>query len=318
MKSASTDQFAHSCEVFVNLRRGERLRCNCTRMATDEQSLLEKQIPLPALVEGLLFVADEPVTVVRLAQALEVNEDAVEAALNEISADGVNRGVRLQRKGDRVQLVTRPEAAAYIERFMGLENSGRLSQAALETLSIVAYRQPCTRAQIEVVRGVNCDSVLRNLLSKGLIEESGRLETVGHPFLYSTTFAFLQHFGLRSLNELPPLEPTQTPTLVEPDTVTAGASDAKVLPTELDVRRQEVNDAIGIIYQSHPQVAVERAIDRRVAGRRSARIPNHRVVGFLVDDGIHLAQLQDRGCEPGRRGIARGKKVIGASTRAPV
>ena len=204
-------------------------------MATDEQSLLEKQIPLPALVEGLLFVADEPVTVARLAQALEVDQDAVEAALNEISADGVNRGVRLQRKGDRVQLVTRPEAAAYIERFMGLENSGRLSQAALETLSIVAYRQPCTRAQIEVVRGVNCDSVLRNLLSKGLIEESGRQETVGHPFLYSTTFAFLQHFGLRSLNELPPLELRQTPTLVEPDTVTAGAPDAKVLPTELDV-----------------------------------------------------------------------------------
>ena len=203
-------------------------------MVTDEQSLLEKQIPLPALVEGLLFVADEPVTVARLAQALEVETDAVEAALNEISADGVNRGVRLQRKGDRVQLVTRPEAAAYIERFMGLENSGRLSQAALETLSIVAYRQPCTRAQIEVVRGVNCDSVLRNLLSKGLIEESGRQETVGHPFLYSTTFAFLQHFGLRSLDELPPLEPMQTPTLVEPDTVTASASDAKLSLTGSD------------------------------------------------------------------------------------
>jgi segregation and condensation protein B len=204
-------------------------------MATDEQSLLEKQTPLPALVEGLLFVADEPVTVARLAEALEVETDAVEAALNEISADGANRGVRLQRRGDRVQLVTRPEAAAYIERFMGLENSARLSQAALETLSIVAYRQPCTRAQIEVVRGVNCDSVLKNLLSKGLIEESGRLETVGHPFLYSTTFAFLQHFGLRSLDELPPLEPTQTPTLVEPDTVTAGASDAKMLPAESDM-----------------------------------------------------------------------------------
>ena len=204
-------------------------------MATDEQSLLEKQAPLPALVEGLLFVADEPVTVARLAEALEMETDAVEAALNEISADGANRGVRLQRRGDRVQLVTRPEAAAYIERFMGLENSGRLSQAALETLSIVAYRQPCTRAQIEVVRGVNCDSVLKNLLSKGLIEENGRLETVGHPFLYSTTFAFLQHFGLRSLDELPPLEPMQTPTLVEPATVTAGDSDAKILPAESDM-----------------------------------------------------------------------------------
>jgi segregation and condensation protein B len=203
-------------------------------MAINEQSLPEKQVPLAALVEGLLFVADEPVTVARLAKALEVETDAVEAALNEISADGANRGVRLQRKGDRVQLVTRPEAAAYIERFMGLESSGRLSQAALETLSIVAYRQPCTRAQIEVVRGVNCDSVLRNLLSKGLIEESGRQETVGHPFLYSTTFAFLQHFGLRSLDELPPLEPMQTPTLVEPDTVTASAPDASMLPPTSD------------------------------------------------------------------------------------
>ena len=203
-------------------------------MATDEQSLLEKQAPLAALVEGLLFVADEPVTVERLAQALEVETDAVEVALNEISADGANRGVRLQRRGERVQLVTRPEAAAYIERFMGLESSGRLSQAALETLSIIAYRQPCTRAQIEVVRGVNCDSVLRNLLSKGLIEESGRQETVGHPFIYSTTFAFLQHFGLRSLDELPPLEPMQTPTLVEPDTVTASAPDARILPAGPD------------------------------------------------------------------------------------
>jgi len=200
-------------------------------MATDEQSLLQ-QIPLAALVEGLLFVADEPVTMARLAEALEVETDAVEVALNAISADGANRGVRLQRRGDRVQLVTRPEAAAYIERFMGLETSGRLSQAALETLSIVAYRQPCTRAQIEAVRGVNCDSVLGNLLSKGLIEESGRLETVGHPFLYSTTFAFLQHFGLRSLDELPPLEPTQTPTLVEPDTITGSAPEARILPAK--------------------------------------------------------------------------------------
>jgi len=186
-------------------------------MTLDEQSLKEKQPSLPALVESLLFVADEPVEIERLAEALEVREDAVEAALQEMSADGANRGVRLQRKGDRVQLVTRPEAAAHVERFMGLDKSGRLSQAALETLSIIAYRQPCTRAQIEAVRGVNSDSVIANLLVKGLVEEVGRMDTVGHPFLYGTTFSFLQHFGLKSLDELPPLEPTQTPTLVEPE-----------------------------------------------------------------------------------------------------
>jgi len=185
-------------------------------MSLDEQSLKEEQLSLPALVESLLFVADEPVEIERLAEALQVPESAVEAALQEMSADGAQRGVRLQRKGERVQLVTRPEAAAPIERFMGLVKSGRLSQAALETLSIIAYRQPCTRALIEAVRGVNSDSVIANLLAKDLVEEVGRLDTVGHPFVYGTTFSFLQHFGLKSLDDLPPLEPTQTPTLVEP------------------------------------------------------------------------------------------------------
>lgn len=186
-------------------------------------------------MESLLFVADEPVEIERLAEALEVREDAIEAALQEMSADGAHRGVRLQRKGDRVQLVTRPEAAAHIERFMGLEKSGRLSQAALETLSIIAYRQPCTRAQIEAVRGVNSDSVIANLLTKGLVEEVGRMETVGHPFLYGTTFSFLQHFGLERLEDLPPLEPTQTPTLVEPETPALEATASiEAIPTSAD------------------------------------------------------------------------------------
>jgi segregation and condensation protein B len=157
-----------------------------------------------------------------------------------MSADGENRGVRLQRKGDKVQLVTRPETAAYVERFMGLEHTGRLSQAALETLAIIAYRQPCTRAQIEVVRGVNCDGVLSTLLTKGLIEEMGRLETVGHPFLYGTTFAFLQHFGLKGLGDLPPLEPTQTPTLVEPETTTADAPLPPESPSISDASREMI------------------------------------------------------------------------------
>jgi segregation and condensation protein B len=146
-----------------------------------------------------------------------VDMSAVEAALAELASDSLERGVRLQRKGQQVQLVTRPEAAGYVEKFLGLETSGKLSQAALETLSIIAYRQPCTRAQVELVRGVNCDGVLSTLLTKGLIEEAGRLDTVGHPFLYTTTFDFLRHFGLKSLDDLPPLEQTQAPTLVEPE-----------------------------------------------------------------------------------------------------
>ena len=114
--------------------------------------------------------------------------------------------MRLQRSGNRVQLVTAPELAPSVERFLGLEARARLSRAALETLAIIAYRQPITRPKIESIRGVGSDSVLRTLLSVGLIEEVGRAPTVGRPILYSTTFEFLQHFGLRSLEELPALD----------------------------------------------------------------------------------------------------------------
>ena len=125
------------------------------------------------------------------------------ADLREKYAD---RGVRLQRVGSRVQLVSAPESASYIERVLGLELHSRLSAAALEALTIVAYQQPVTRHQVEAVRGVNSDSVLRTLVGKGLIEELGRLDTVGRPILYGTTFEFLQFFGLSSLQELPDLE----------------------------------------------------------------------------------------------------------------
>jgi segregation and condensation protein B len=161
---------------------------------------------LPLLVESLLFVAGEPVTVAQLAQALAVVPDAVEAALEHLAAASGERGFRVQRLGDRVQLVSAPEAAAVIERFLGLEATTRLSNAALETLAIIAYRQPVTRAQIEAVRGVDSGGVVRALLARGLIAEAGRLETVGRPFLYATTEAFLRLFGLTSLHDLPPVE----------------------------------------------------------------------------------------------------------------
>ena len=120
------------------------------------------------------------------------------------------RGLCLQRIGNRVQLTTTPEAAPYVERFLGLEARTRLSRAALETLAIVVYRQPITRPEIESIRGVSSDSVLRTLLSVGLVEEIGRAPTVGRPILYGSTFEFLQHFGLSSLEELPPLDDSPT------------------------------------------------------------------------------------------------------------
>lgn len=159
-----------------------------------------------AQVEALLFVADEPTTVQRLAEVLERPRPVVEAALADLRQILRGRGIRLQRKGDRVQLVTAPELAPLVERFLGLEYSGRLSTAALETLAIVAYRQPITRAQIEAIRGVNCDGVLRTLLRRGLIQEVGRLEQVGRPIVYGTTMEFLQYFGLEDWRDLPPLD----------------------------------------------------------------------------------------------------------------
>jgi segregation and condensation protein B len=169
---------------------------------------------LPALVESLLFVAEEPVAVSRLGQTLGVTTEDVEAALTELAAtyqaDG-GRGIRVQRTGDRVQLVSASEAAPLIERFLGLDLTSRFSPAAMETLAIVAYRQPLTRAEIETIRGVSCDAVLRTLVAHELVEPVGRLEQAGRPFLYGTTFQFLQHFGLESLDALPSLSDGDDP-----------------------------------------------------------------------------------------------------------
>jgi segregation and condensation protein B len=163
-------------------------------------------LSLEAAVEALLFVADSPVSVGRLAEALQVAPGQVEHALDDLETIYVERGLRLQRAGSRVQLITAPQVAPAIERFLGLEARAYLSRAALETLAIIAYRQPITRPEIETIRGVSSDSVLRTLLRYGMIDEVGRAPTVGHPILYGTTFEFLQHFGLRSLEEMPPLE----------------------------------------------------------------------------------------------------------------
>lgn len=175
------------------------------RTAGDDGARLSGLPSLVAGVEGILFVADAPIAVNRLAEILEVAPDEVERALTELDQSYVGRGLRLQRAGGRVQLVTAPETASVIDRYLGLEARVRLSVAALETLAIIAYRQPVTRPEIELVRGVASDSVLRTLAAGGLIEEVGRAPTAGRPILYGTTFEFLQHFGLSGLVDLPPL-----------------------------------------------------------------------------------------------------------------
>lgn len=169
--------------------------------------------PTAIRLEAMLFVAAEPVAPTQLAAALETTTTEVEQGLRALEESLAARGLRVQRHAGRVQLTTAPEFAALIERFLGLEATTRLSRAALETLSIIAYQQPVTRPQVDAVRGVNSDGMMKSLLSKGLIQETGRADGPGRPILYSTTPEFLQHFGINSIQDLPPLElPTEAET----------------------------------------------------------------------------------------------------------
>lgn len=168
------------------------------------------ELSLSAIIEALLFIAPGPVTPNQIATVLEVSINKVEAAISELEtlykADSGKRGLRIRYHQGRIQLATAPEASPAIEKYLGLESTTRLSHAALEALAIIAYTEPVTRPQIDAIRGVNSDGVLKNLLSKGLIEEVGRADAPGRPFLYTTTTDFLGHFGISTLSELPPLD----------------------------------------------------------------------------------------------------------------
>lgn len=166
---------------------------------------IEIELPLSVKLEAMLFVAPEPVTTAQLAAALDVAPSVIERGLNELDTALATRGLRLQRNAGRFQLTTAPQLGELIERFLGLEATTHLSRAAMETLAIIAYQQPVTRPQIDSIRGVNSDSMMKSLLHKGLILESGRADGPGRPILYSTTPEFLQHFGLNSILEMPPL-----------------------------------------------------------------------------------------------------------------
>ena len=168
-------------------------------------------LSLENLMESLLFVAEGPVPVARLAEALEVSQREAEAALDQLTQTYKHRGLSVQRLRDKVQLTTTPAAAERVQRFLGLAAATPLSRAALETLAIIAYQQPVTRPQLEAIRGVNSDGVIKNLLSKGIIEEVGRTDGPGRPVLYATTPEFLQYFGLTSLADLPSLNLGQRP-----------------------------------------------------------------------------------------------------------
>jgi segregation and condensation protein B len=158
----------------------------------------------PALLEALLLVSPEPATLRDLADAAGVPIAAVEEALNALNHDPSRGWVVIQHRGT-AHISSAPRFAPYVRRFLRLDREARLSSAALETLALIAYRQPVTRAEIESLRGVDCSGVLATLYGKDLIEVAGKLPTVGNPHQYVTSLEFLKQFGLRSLADLPPL-----------------------------------------------------------------------------------------------------------------
>ncbi|MEW1589710.1 SMC-Scp complex subunit ScpB [Micromonospora vinacea] len=163
---------------------------------------------LRGALEAILLVVDEPVSELVLAQVLEQPAERVGPMLDEIAAGytAAGHGFELRRAAGGWRLYTRPEYATYVERFVLDGQSVRLTQAALETLAVVAYKQPVTRSRISAIRGVNCDGVIRTLVTRGLIEECGT-ETDSGAFLYRTTTLFLEKLGLNTVDELPPLAP---------------------------------------------------------------------------------------------------------------
>jgi segregation and condensation protein B len=187
-----------------------------------EQERSEPTLDTKAL-EALFFVSDEPLTSAVLAQALDTDRRTVEASCDQLrrSLEERGSGLMLRNVAGGWRLYTHPDTAQVVEQFVLSSRQARLTKAALETLGIVAYKQPVTRHQVSGIRGVNSDGVLRALVDRGLIEEAGREDAPGRPTLYATTPAFLERLGLPSLAALPSLAPLLGPGADEDVTVDA-------------------------------------------------------------------------------------------------
>lgn len=163
---------------------------------------------LKSIIESLLFTWGDPLDIKDIASIVEVKEDELSKVMQEMidEFDYNMRGIRIIKVNDSYQLGTRPENFEWIKKLSNPKTTKNLSNAALETLSIIAYRQPIIKSDVEAIRGVKCDKAIETLIERGLIEECGRLERVGRPILYGTTDTFLRCFGLENLQELPPLK----------------------------------------------------------------------------------------------------------------
>jgi len=172
---------------------------------------MQAELPLRHIVsaiESLLFVAGRPLEHAELRKLLNIDDARLAGSLQMLAdnLESQGRGIRLQWLGEHVQLVTAPENARFVAALLGLPMTAKLTTAAMETLAVVSYRQPVTRAQIEAIRGVNSDRALASLIQYGLVTEVGRAQSVGRPALFATTGEFLQQFGLTRLEQLPDVE----------------------------------------------------------------------------------------------------------------
>ena len=187
-----------------------------------DPALAEDVSPAPielteAALEALLFVAERPLSRREIASLAGTDAATVDARLGDLEVSLRGRGLRLVLSGDRVELATAPEAAPLVARYVGAD-AVRLSPAALETLAIVAYRQPVTKSAVERIRGVDSDYTMRGLVHRRLVVELGRMDAPGRPILYGTGFEFLERFGVASLDDLPPLEAEVAGALVDGST----------------------------------------------------------------------------------------------------
>ena len=202
---------------------------------TDETPI-ERPEPIElteAALEALLFVAERPLARREIAALAGADRATVDARLGDLEVSLRERGIRLVIAGDRVELATAADAGALIARYVGAD-AVRLTPASLETLAIIAYRQPVTKATIERIRGVDSDYTVRTLLHRRLVVELGRAEAPGRPFLYGTGFEFLERFGLTSLEELPPLDVDVAARLVNEAAESAAAPDNGIAAAAVD------------------------------------------------------------------------------------
>ncbi len=166
---------------------------------------------LNRIIESILFVAEGPVELRTLTKLTERPTAEVAAALTSLAEDLQSRGVRVQRTGNSVMMVSAPATTPYVQRYLGIDEHARLSPVVLATLTVIAYKQPVTKGQVEKILRKNCDYGMMVLKARDLITEVGRAKTPGLPYLYGTTFKFLEHFGLERPEDLPPLPELETP-----------------------------------------------------------------------------------------------------------